>query len=343
MQDIIGKYGLLAWDYGRILAVIKWGVGVNWLTEKEAIDIAKPFIDELINSYDSWEDYAAHYSLGRCFYAISNAYDYEDYLNVVMETMKKYDIEVSDDEKDKVFTCHNLKFPAKHQGGNRILKYEDAVYNPSKDANTWIIAIKASQNYDILTPSECEIFSKFLEKSKKIPSVAIYKFDMYLNEERKHLSKSIFPLMKNNPSEKEIRKIKRTYSNFYRKAIEHSEEANACIEKVKVKNDEYYEFYIQYALYAFNYKDLKKMQALATKIDDKCEFGDGYFIHCLYNTELAKKCVAKRQYDYAVIYAETALDNYKKAVSLPNHDILSNEAMKIYEQFLNELIDSYSN
>ncbi len=339
MQDVLGEYGLLAWDYGRILTVLRWSIAANWLSEEEALNLAKPFIDELINAYDSWEDYAVHYALGRVFYAFSDGKDYNAYLNSVMNCIKKYDIEVSEDQKDKVFTYHNTKFPAKNQHNNRILTYKDAVYKPSKDAASWILVVRAERNIDGLKSSEIASVNNFLKRKINVPAAAYFRTVIQAENESKRLTKSLDQYKDKYLSKDIEKKIVNIYTTAFKNVLKYFDEGNPAFEKVENKNDLYFMFYMRYAFTAHQAGDIKKMGISVANFDDeKCNAADCQNISCVYYTQKAKESYEKEKYEDAVEYAELALYCLQKGKSLPSWEVFGDNFVKGYEKTLNDII-----
>ena len=339
MRNVLGEYGLLAWDYGRILSVLRWSIAANWLSENEALNLAKPFIDELLNAYDSWEDYASHYALGRAYFASSDGKDYNAYLNTVMNCIKKYDIEVSEDEKDKVFTYHNTKFPAKNQHNNRILTYKDAVYKPSKDAASWIMVVKAERNFNELKTSEINALNTFLKKKLNVPAAAYFRTLIQAENESKRLTKSLDAYKDKYLSKDDEKKIANIYTTAFKNVLRYFDEGNPAFEKVENKNDLFFMFYIRYAFTAHQAGDFQKMGiAVANFDDDKCNAADCQNISCVYYTQKAKESYEKEKYEDAVEYAELALYCLQKGKSLPSWEVFGDNFVKGYEKTLNDII-----
>ncbi|MBO4728242.1 MAG: DUF1266 domain-containing protein [Spirochaetaceae bacterium] len=312
-QDILGEYGLLAWDYGRVLSILRWSIAAGWIPESEALELAKPFIDDLINAYDSWEDYAVHYAFGRVFYAISGGNDYNAYLNDVLGYIKKYDIAVSEKDKDKIFSYRGTKFPGKNRNDNRILTYKDAVYKPSKETVSWISVVKAENNNG-LTKAETSSLTSFLKKKKNIPAAASNMAVLQVSGEKV----------------------------LYKTASKAFEEAALAFENVENTSDLYFSFYIRYAFIAYHLNDLKKMEYAISKFNNKTfETADLQYVYCLYYTEKAKSAGYNKKYEEAVEYAKSALFCLKQGHSLRFMGLFNRDVIKNSEENLNNMIDKY--
>ena len=170
-KDKIGEHGLLALDAVRILGVIRWGVAVGWLTEAEAVAAAKPLMTQLLDAYDSWEDFACHCALSWYYYIMRFDYDLPAYQKGLEAERKKYDVSVKSGKKSKTNNSHDIKFPARNRHDNPILTYDDMFYNPSEDAQMWCVIWKWDSG-DSLSPSEKELFKAARKSKADIPGMA---------------------------------------------------------------------------------------------------------------------------------------------------------------------------
>ena len=66
----LGPKSLLAWDYGRYVALARWGYQAGYLTEAEAWERIMPAARTLQKTYDSWADLGENYLLGREFWSV---------------------------------------------------------------------------------------------------------------------------------------------------------------------------------------------------------------------------------------------------------------------------------
>ena len=66
----LGPKSLLAWDYGRYVALARWGYQAGYLTEGEAWERIMPAARTLQKTYDSWADLGENYLLGREFWSV---------------------------------------------------------------------------------------------------------------------------------------------------------------------------------------------------------------------------------------------------------------------------------
>jgi hypothetical protein len=61
--------GIAAWDYGRYVALCRWGYVMGYLTEVEAWQKIMPVARLMQTTYPSWREYGEHYVNGREFWS----------------------------------------------------------------------------------------------------------------------------------------------------------------------------------------------------------------------------------------------------------------------------------
>ncbi len=342
MQDILGENGLLAWNYGKLLAGLRWGIGAGWLTEAEALDLAKPFIDFLLNAFDSWEDYAVHYAFGRAYYALQYGLNYTKYFNEALEDVRLYDIEVEEDEKDKIFTFHGIKFPGLNVNGNRILTYSDAVYKPSKEAELWMLTVRQARHPGDVTDLEYASYLNFLKKKKHLPRVAYNLVQMQRDNEWTKTTAQIDSLPK-PLSDADLEKRNRLVSNTYKKDMKFYDEANASFKKADKYNPLYIQFYMEYAVTSFQAGDYKKYCSLFTDVlsgfeEEIQQTADIKNFTCLYYLAYAEKEKHARNYEDCYRYTVKALDYLNDAKTAPSIDFLKPEQMGAIQSALFDML-----
>lgn len=67
-----GPRGIEAWDRGREITILRWGIACGYISKNEALELMLPVIEKLKNDYTSWTDYIEHYWIGRGFYYLYN-------------------------------------------------------------------------------------------------------------------------------------------------------------------------------------------------------------------------------------------------------------------------------
>ena len=71
-RQAAGKRGIEAWDEGREITILRWGVACGYISKEEAKTLMKPVIERIIKNYSSWQQFSEHYWLGRGFYGLSD-------------------------------------------------------------------------------------------------------------------------------------------------------------------------------------------------------------------------------------------------------------------------------
>lgn len=64
-----GRKGLAGWDFSRYVSLCRWGFRAGYLTEEEAWRKIMPVARMLQATFDSWEELAYNYRLGRIFWS----------------------------------------------------------------------------------------------------------------------------------------------------------------------------------------------------------------------------------------------------------------------------------
>ncbi|MCQ2579081.1 MAG: DUF1266 domain-containing protein [Treponemataceae bacterium] len=342
IQNILGEHGLLAWNNGQMLAILRWSIAAGWLTEKEALNLAKPLINEIINAYTSWEDYAVHYAFGSTFFAFIEEEDCENYFNTTMDCIKKYDITISEKEKTNVFTYHNTKFPGKNRKNNRILTYKDAVYKPQKEAEIWKqISIAEDNDYEISIESSDIDF--FLKRNKKIPAAAYFMATIQTIKESNELIKIVDTYKGKDITEDDKNEVLNLYLKSLNKMKTYYNEANLSFIKTETQNELYFKFYITYAFICYYAGDMQTMDFAMSKLDEnKCgHISDYHNINCIYYTYKANKSASHRDYKSAIELAKKALHHLEKGSNLPGWNLITKENLQGYQETLNKLIENY--
>lgn len=64
-----GKKGLAGWDFSRYVSLCRWGVHAGYITEEEAWMKIMPVARMLQSTFNSWDELAYNYRLGRIFWS----------------------------------------------------------------------------------------------------------------------------------------------------------------------------------------------------------------------------------------------------------------------------------
>ena len=125
-KDVLGKNGIRAWDDGRQIAIVRWGIGAGFISEEEAKELIAPVVKRIKESYVDFDDYIYHYIAGRGFFGLYDS-SYQSRVDLA-----KYFYECS-----KAFIPFDeIKFTGNKENSKR-LEYGAFRYFPSKEALEW--------------------------------------------------------------------------------------------------------------------------------------------------------------------------------------------------------------
>ncbi len=135
MDGILGKHDIEAWDDGRALTLLRWGIFLGYIDYDEAMALSIPIVNKIRDNYVSWEDFMAHYIAGRCFWGLGDS----DYKNLAEASVKAAkDTRAYVPYEKLVFTAENADFTHK-------MTLEDCYYKPTAKALQWEKVQKLSQ------------------------------------------------------------------------------------------------------------------------------------------------------------------------------------------------------
>lgn len=127
MDGILGKHDIEAWDDGRALTLLRWGIYVDYIDYEEAMALSIPIVNKIRDNYTSWEDFMAHYIAGRCFWGLTDS----DYKNLAEASVK-----AAKDTRSYV-PCEKLIFTAENADTAHKMTLDDCYYNPTDKALVW--------------------------------------------------------------------------------------------------------------------------------------------------------------------------------------------------------------
>lgn len=143
MDSILGEHGIEAWDDGRALTLLRWGIYLDYIDYEEAMALSIPIVNKIRDNYVSWEDFMAHYIAGRCFWGLIDS----DYKNLAEASVK-----AAKDTRSYV-PCEKLIFTAENADFSHKMTLDDCYYNPTDEALAWEKVQKlyqADENADTL-------------------------------------------------------------------------------------------------------------------------------------------------------------------------------------------------
>ena len=129
MDSKIGKNNFKVSDLTRKLDYIRLGLGAGFITREEALKKARPYVDQILSMYSSYEDFAVHHimeegyggvtSIGCAVYSVSALTSY----NRIKKQMR----------------LEEIKFNGKKRGDKNITTIKEAFYNPqTEDEFYWL-------------------------------------------------------------------------------------------------------------------------------------------------------------------------------------------------------------
>ena len=127
MDGILGKHGIEAWDDGRALTLLRWGIYLGYIDYEEAMALSIPIVNKIRDNYSSWEDFMAHYIAGRCFWGLSDS----DYKNLAEASVKAA-------KNTRAYVpCEKLYFTSEYADIEHKMTLDDCYYTPSSEALVW--------------------------------------------------------------------------------------------------------------------------------------------------------------------------------------------------------------
>ncbi len=57
MKDVLGSHGIEAWDQGRQITLLRWGMGAGYISYDEALELIKTIVESIKANYVSWTDF----------------------------------------------------------------------------------------------------------------------------------------------------------------------------------------------------------------------------------------------------------------------------------------------
>lgn len=164
-----GSHGIEAWDYGRALYLIREGYELNWLTLADVHSLSARFLERCLNDYASWEDFMAHYALGRGWYGLS---DYEP------AGSQKASLRITKKIRTEGF-IPSLAMPG-NNGDNPALAMETSLYEPSQEFLSWKQAMLFFEDNTHSTQELLESAS-WLEQYEGLPAIHMLRLRAFFN------------------------------------------------------------------------------------------------------------------------------------------------------------------
>lgn len=196
MNSKLGPHGIEAWDEGRMITIIRWALGADYIDYATAINLVTPYIEKIKTDYISWEDYISHYIAGRCFYGLYES-DYEELYDKAVKAEKKAWAYIPFDE---------IEFTGENAAPDYVLKIEDAKYISCLEAKKWerALPLDSMKDYNKLL-SEIDILEVDFPS---VPCLKFLKLISYINLNKSYneiaelVENEVFPSFVKNENNK---------------------------------------------------------------------------------------------------------------------------------------------
>lgn len=166
-KDLLGEHGIEAWDEGREITIMRWGIASGYISSSEAMELIEPVIKRIRQNYSSFEDFISHYIMGRQFYALYDG------------TYEK----LGEKARGAAFSARayipfdSLKFTPEENTAAKVMTYSDCLYSPSQDFLKWERVMELYRQN--ATEETIEQLKKIEEEMPEIRNVVFY-WHMYL-------------------------------------------------------------------------------------------------------------------------------------------------------------------
>ena len=87
-RKAMGSHGIEAWDEGREITILRWGVACGYITQQKAKELIEPLIARIRQNYTSWSEYIDHYITGRQFYGLYDCSQNDLMVDAIMANYK---------------------------------------------------------------------------------------------------------------------------------------------------------------------------------------------------------------------------------------------------------------
>lgn len=126
-RALTGSHGIEAWDEGREITILRWGIACGFISSEEAMKLIEPVIKRIRQNYVSFEDYIAHYIIGRQFFGL-----YEGNYELRAATAKYACVTAA-----AYIAFDDLIFTAENADTAGVMTYNNCTYLPSDSFRKW--------------------------------------------------------------------------------------------------------------------------------------------------------------------------------------------------------------
>ena len=157
-KDILGSHGIEAWDEGREITILRWGIASGYITTEEAMRLIEPVVEKIRKNYVSFYDYISHYIMGRQFFGLYDG-DFEELGKYAKEAVL---------EAEAYIPFETLVFSGENADRSKIMSLSDCIYSPSEAFLSWK-KIMNIYSQDATRESAPEILEKIEQLEKEGP------------------------------------------------------------------------------------------------------------------------------------------------------------------------------
>ena len=157
-REKLGKHGIEAWDEGREITILRWGISCGYISSEEAMELIEPLIERIRDNYVSYNDYIAHYIMGKQFYALYNGNN-EQLGNKAKQAAL---------DAEAYIPFDSLDFSAENADKEHVLSLSDCIFIPSSSFTRWEKVMNLYRQTSVTEESlkQLELFEKEMPECK---------------------------------------------------------------------------------------------------------------------------------------------------------------------------------
>ena len=160
-SSIVGEKALDAWENARLIALYRFSLGAKLISEQEALNAIKPFVDALKKDCASWEDFWARFFIGRQFNGLEQL-KYQNYLSTSRQAYQ---------QSQKKINFEEFLFTPTQIAKNSAVKMEEIGYRPTGNAKNFEQAQKLIQGHHIFSERDRTSIEKLKKDFSNLPCV----------------------------------------------------------------------------------------------------------------------------------------------------------------------------
>lgn len=166
-HDILGEHGIEAWDEGREITILRWGIAAGYISSDEAMKLIVPVVKRIRQNYVSFQDYMSHYIMGRQFYSLYDG-GYERLGKAAKDAASRVNAYIP---------LNELVFTAENADKENAMNYMTCLLEPSEAFLVWQKIIKLyREDYSEDTIAQLEQYEQQLPESRN----TLFSWHLYL-------------------------------------------------------------------------------------------------------------------------------------------------------------------